>query len=179
MREKTLLCSRCQKSRTGCHDAYCTKCFRIYKKLWYQANKESEVKRVIQYIKLNRARHNRNMRLYRKGISAKKSRSSWVKNNRDKIRIYDARKRAKRLYLLNLSFRDLTLTQWLNIKSKHNFRCFWCNKKKKLTIDHFIPLSRGGKHSASNIVPACSFCNGSKWNKLPHIFAEQIGKKLP
>lgn len=35
-----------------------------------------------------------------------------------------------------------------------------------LTMDHVIPLSRGGDHSIDNIVPSCFSCNASKGNKL-------------
>ena len=37
--------------------------------------------------------------------------------------------------------------------------CFYCGRKEVLTVDHIKPLSRGGAHSAFNIVGACSHCN--------------------
>lgn len=44
--------------------------------------------------------------------------------------------------------------------------CAYCGGKAD-TMDHVIPLSRGGEHSASNLVPACKPCNFSKHNKTP------------
>ncbi|WP_203620386.1 HNH endonuclease [Streptomyces sp. SID8499] len=34
------------------------------------------------------------------------------------------------------------------------------------TVDHVIPLSRGGQHAEGNLVPACKSCNSSKGDKL-------------
>lgn len=34
------------------------------------------------------------------------------------------------------------------------------------TVDHVIPLSRGGQHAEGNLVPACRSCNSSKSDKL-------------
>lgn len=46
-------------------------------------------------------------------------------------------------------------------------KCHYCRKKfNKLTMDHVIPLSKGGEHSASNIVPACLSCNLKKGSKI-------------
>lgn len=49
-------------------------------------------------------------------------------------------------------------------------RCYYCNKEvseKELTMDHVIPLVRGGKSVKSNIVPACKECNNKKKYMLP------------
>jgi 5-methylcytosine-specific restriction endonuclease McrA len=61
----------------------------------------------------------------------------------------------------------LTLVQWRDVLAQYNGHCAYCGKKVKLTLDHIIPLSRGGKHSKDNVVPACSHCNSSKGTKTP------------
>lgn len=40
--------------------------------------------------------------------------------------------------------------------------CVYCGKSCKPTLDHFIPVSRGGSECLSNFVPACRSCNSSK-----------------
>lgn len=60
----------------------------------------------------------------------------------------------------------LTSTEWLSILAEANGHCHYCGKEAKLTLDHVIPLSKGGKHSASNAMPACKHCNSSKGNKM-------------
>lgn len=44
--------------------------------------------------------------------------------------------------------------------------CVYCGATGRTTIDHIVPLSRGGKHEASNLAPACLPCNASKGSKL-------------
>ena len=44
-------------------------------------------------------------------------------------------------------------------------RCYHCGakfSKEVLTLDHLIPLSRGGKSTKKNCVPACKPCNSEK-----------------
>jgi 5-methylcytosine-specific restriction endonuclease McrA len=58
---------------------------------------------------------------------------------------------------------DLTLAQWREIKTHYGHCCVYCGRKMhKLTQDHITPLSQGGSHTASNIVPACQSCNSRK-----------------
>ena len=40
--------------------------------------------------------------------------------------------------------------------------CFACGVTKDLSIDHRIPLSRGGRHSDGNLMTLCRSCNASK-----------------
>lgn len=49
-------------------------------------------------------------------------------------------------------------------------KCFYCGKDGG-THDHVIPISRGGDNHWSNIVPACSKCNGTKQDKTPEEWA--------
>jgi len=49
-------------------------------------------------------------------------------------------------------------------------QCHYCArpiKGREKTLDHVIPLSRGGMHSLSNVVIACPTCNFSKHAKTP------------
>jgi CRISPR/Cas system Type II protein with McrA/HNH and RuvC-like nuclease domain len=52
---------------------------------------------------------------------------------------------------------------WIGILNRHGRRCLYCGTKKgKMTMDHVLPLSRGGRHCVSNVVPACGQCNKMK-----------------
>ena len=61
---------------------------------------------------------------------------------------------------------DFTDEQWQTMKSSYGRRCAYCGCEKKLTMDHVVPVSRGGNHTASNIVPACLSCNSRKKTKI-------------
>lgn len=46
--------------------------------------------------------------------------------------------------------------------------CPYCDKPiRRKTLDHVIPLSRGGMHSISNVLVACWWCNVTKGAMLP------------
>jgi len=56
--------------------------------------------------------------------------------------------------------------------------CHYCGGKfpgKQLTMDHVVPLARGGTSTAGNIVPACSKCNKDKKLETP---AEKLLKEM-
>jgi 5-methylcytosine-specific restriction endonuclease McrA len=44
--------------------------------------------------------------------------------------------------------------------------CGYC-KKKATTVDHILPVSRGGRSTWLNTVAACKPCNGKKNNRTP------------
>lgn len=54
-----------------------------------------------------------------------------------------------------------------HVMVRDEFRCQYCGTAKALTIDHVIPVSRGGKSTFENCVTACKYCNNKKSNKLP------------
>jgi 5-methylcytosine-specific restriction endonuclease McrA len=62
---------------------------------------------------------------------------------------------------------DLTPAQWLTIQATFDHRCAYCGKRAKghLSQDHVTPLTKGGAHTLSNIVPACHSCNSKKGNR--------------
>ncbi|MBU4263236.1 MAG: HNH endonuclease [Proteobacteria bacterium] len=65
--------------------------------------------------------------------------------------------------------RDLRRTSWWKNKIAAGI-CYYCGRKfplKELTMDHLIPLARGGTSSKGNIVAACKECNTRKKTLLP------------
>ena len=52
---------------------------------------------------------------------------------------------------------------WKNLLAKGE--CYYCHKKfsaDELTMDHIVPVARGGKSTRGNIVPCCKECNNRK-----------------
>ncbi len=65
--------------------------------------------------------------------------------------------------------RKIRASQWWKRK-RSNGLCHYCKKKfhpKELTMDHIIPLARGGKSEKFNLVPCCKECNTKKNQLLP------------
>jgi 5-methylcytosine-specific restriction endonuclease McrA len=55
-----------------------------------------------------------------------------------------------------------------NILIRDSFICGYCGiKSKKMTIDHIIPRSKGGKSTFENCVASCKKCNSKKGSKTP------------
>jgi len=109
-------------------------------------------------------------------IAARKSREARkpVDQQRQRVRDWKRRNPAQvsiQRYRRRLNFQncvaDLTEAQWSQIKAAYKHRCGYCHKRKPLTQDHVIPVSKGGDHTASNIIPACGPCNSRKNARLP------------
>lgn len=99
-----------------------------------------------------RATHVEEVRAYRKTYRAA---------HQDEHRTYEAARRARKR---QAPVNDLSHAQWLEIQEVFQHRCAYCGKRAKghLTQDHITPLSKGGAHTATNILPACATCNARK-----------------
>ena len=57
---------------------------------------------------------------------------------------------------------NLTPGAWLQKVVYHGWRCAYCTiplTVDTITIDHRIPVSKGGTNWLSNLVPSCKMCN--------------------
>jgi 5-methylcytosine-specific restriction endonuclease McrA len=64
--------------------------------------------------------------------------------------------------------KELRKTQWWKRKCGRGI-CHYCNgtfPAVKLTMDHIVPIGRGGKSTKGNVVPACKDCNTNKKHRL-------------
>ena len=65
--------------------------------------------------------------------------------------------------------RDLRKSRWWQQKTAAG-KCYFCGQKttfKNLTMDHLVPLARGGLSTKDNLVPCCKSCNNKKKSMLP------------
>lgn len=64
---------------------------------------------------------------------------------------------------------SFTLGEWENLKAQYGFCCPSCFREEpqiKLTIDHIVPISKGGSNFIANIQPLCHSCNCKKHTKI-------------
>ncbi len=72
--------------------------------------------------------------------------------------------------------RELRNSQWWKRKRESGV-CHYCGKKvnpRELTMDHIVPIIRGGKSTKGNVVPVCKACNDRKKYLLPIEWEEYL-----
>ena len=65
--------------------------------------------------------------------------------------------------------RELRRSRWWQTKIANAPKCHYCLKflsKTECTMDHVVPLARGGKSTKNNVVIACKDCNNNKKDQL-------------
>lgn len=61
-----------------------------------------------------------------------------------------------------------------------NSQCAYCGSNQNITLDHIIPLAKGGSNITNNLICCCKSCNRSKahnkmedWYKSQDFFSEK------
>ena len=82
----------------------------------------------------------------------------------------------------------INLSQWLDMMNYFNWECAYSGKsidKYNRTIDHIIPIAKGGEHEIWNLVPMYNSYNFSKndkdmleWYKQQSFFSEERLRKI-
>lgn len=135
-------------------------------RLWRQANKERLAAKqreyrknkpeIVKKLEAKRAK-DPNRRAYINAVS-----KQWHKANPERNQTAYHKRRA----LIVSSTSKLTASELIAIRERQGCFCHYCNglldNKGRGHIEHRIPLSRGGAHSADNVVIACSRCNLTK-----------------
>ncbi len=99
----------------------------------------------------------------------------WRRRNPDKSRAFlRASFHKRRMQVGDDSF---TAAEWIALKMRHGGRCAYCGRDANLTVDHRIPLSRGGRNVIANIVPACKSCNSRKHDRTEYEYRSALRVK--
>lgn len=86
----------------------------------------------------------------------------WQRKNPERRQVYRATRRAR----LAGGEPDLAPAEWQEILDEFDHACAYCQARSvPLEQEHMTPISRGGRHTASNVVPACRSCNARKATK--------------
>lgn len=55
-----------------------------------------------------------------------------------------------------------------DVYKRDGHKCVYCGRKDLLTLDHLVPISKGGDRFAEdNLVTACLYCNNAKGDMMP------------
>ena len=74
--------------------------------------------------------------------------------------------------------RSLRNTQWWK-RRRSSGVCYFCGGRfhpGELTMEHIVPIVRGGKSTKGNVVPACKDCNNKKKYMLPVEWQEYLDR---
>jgi 5-methylcytosine-specific restriction endonuclease McrA len=127
--------------------------YAIASKERYEKNKESIKQYYQEWLNKNREK---------KALKDSEYGKKYRKEHPEKSKEYDHRRRAK---LKQVGGDGFTKEEWAQLKNDYNHLCAYCGKRKPLTIDHVVPIDRGGLHDISNMIPACKSCNSGKQAK--------------
>lgn len=125
-----------------------------YNKRYRAENRERHLAANTAWNQANRERMAAAYRRYRKNhpdqvAADKRRRREKIKNTRHRSYTTAAREQARIAY--------------------YGERCYYCGAPWE-ELDHRIPLSRGGQHLPSNLVPACGSCNNRKHSRTEREF---------
>jgi 5-methylcytosine-specific restriction endonuclease McrA len=90
----------------------------------------------------------------------------YLERNREKQRNWQHAYRARRTEAGGY----LDLRDFFELCEFLGWKCTYCEitlTPGTVTVDHIVPVSRGGRHELENVTPACKSCNCRKHNKLP------------
>lgn len=172
--DKTYFGRPCPKGHTGkryTKNGGCVDCFATI------ASSDAKKAYDANYVKLNRERIAERTRRYHERTAEKRLARvrEWAAKNRDKVRAIKISYKARRRQQESGGDPTSAIHAWEKSAPKV---CYWCGVKcpKLYHIDHYVPLSKGGKHEVRNLVIACRKCNLKKNARDPYDFARELGR---
>lgn len=158
-----LYCSRCKKSKlsddfsrnrhriTG-YSRECKECKKPFSREYYYRNREARIEKGKDYYQKNSEWLKAYSKEYRLA-HMDRYREHWRKSNKRRREL----KKKRRIGTIN----------WWLVYQKCGGKCGICGEfvpRSQLTLDHIIPLDRGGWHCNDNLQIAHFSCNSSKGN---------------
>jgi len=157
----------------------CRACELAYNRKWQKENPEKRKAQNRRYYRRNKDKVNAYARKWAAEHPKKRKeierRARQKHRERDRIRKMrwrhanpgKSREMGNRRRALELDADgDYTAKEWRRLCRFYDNRCLACGLKKKLEVDHVVPLTKGGSNDLSNLQPLCRSCNSKKGTKI-------------
>ena len=163
-------CSKCLKTKPladfwiqrGRASSWCRICHSEKGKSWNRKNRERTRKNYERWASENKERLREYRKEYRKEYG-KDAVRDWRRRHPEKVSQYNNNRRAQK----KRSKGVVAASEWKALVDKYDHLCLCCKKDHVvLTMDHIIPLSKGGLHLIDNIQPLCKSCNSRKHTQI-------------
>jgi 5-methylcytosine-specific restriction endonuclease McrA len=121
------------------------------RKKYFEENKDKILERCRKWYAENSGIHNQRVK-------------DWHQRNPDKRLSYVHTRRARKL----ANGGSYSVDEWNDLKKQCGYSCMCCGRKEpaiRLTVDHIVPIAKGGSNDIGNIQPLCMRCNKSKATK--------------
>jgi 5-methylcytosine-specific restriction endonuclease McrA len=168
---ETMFCRSCQLDLpagefTKSRPTKCRTCYNAYMREWSRANKETVNARVLRYYYANHEAKKLERKAWYEANTAKHHETvrKWKETHPDRLRTI--RRRGNHVRREQLKQNGAFLIRIKETEKLYNSSCFYCGSRENIQLDHIVPISRGGRHSVGNMLPACSDCNHSKYNRF-------------
>lgn len=132
---------------------------RLVNRAWYEENRERRLAAGAQWYRENSERSRANAAAWRAANpdTWRSYSRKWAKENPERAAEGAQRYRARRRGSTTLALSVDDLNDVLASGA-----CLACGATERLTVEHLIPLARGGQHARGNLALLCLSCNSSK-----------------
>lgn len=146
-------------------------------KAWYKKNKKEVAEWGRKYYLQNKQKIKDRVKQYREDNAekARYCRRRYYAENKEKAKAAAKNDKHRRRAIVRSGVSNSEFLAWQESQKKI---CYWCGVgcENGYHVDHYHPLSKGGKHEIENLVIACEECNLRKNAKDPYEFAAEVGR---
>lgn len=157
MRRKAQERAREQRSRLDTHSPEYLAKYREYSRRYAQSDRGKATNRA----KIKRLRQtNPAIRAYYAGYEKRRREIDPAFLGR--WRFYKRQKNHQRRAQVAAAGAMYTRDEWDRLCAFYDHRCLCCGKRRVLTVDHVVPVTKGGSNLIQNLQPLCRPCNSRK-----------------
>lgn len=152
-----------KNGKTGLRRSFCRDCHNVATREAKHANREKTRAANAAYRAAHREELAERQRRWRldNPEAYQAIHSKWKSGNTESVNASTHKRRAA----IKGNGGAWTATEWKDLKARYDHRCLMCQRQEpeiSLTVDHVVPIDKGGPNVIENIQPLCKSCNSKK-----------------